>query len=102
MWFDGSPITVVLPTTLSPDVRWQVEQAWVILAWFVVQCLKPPGMVVSIWQEEQSSVVETWFGINVLSKGGLGKVPVTDAENVCPLWQLVQPEVMPAWLIVQF
>jgi hypothetical protein len=55
-------------------------------AWFIVQLVKPPGMVVLVWHNSQA-VVPTGIWV-----AGLAVTPALTP------WQLAQPVVMPVWL----
>ena len=94
IWVAGLPITTVVPTDAPV---WQVSQPVVMPLWFIVQVVKPPGVVVLVWQEMQSSEVVMWLAMLALFLGVVG----VDPENVCPLWQLEQFDVMPLWFMVQ-
>ncbi len=75
-----------MPTT-PPAPVWQVAQPDVIPEWLKVA---PAKVVKLLWQLTQSPVVAIWFdGFET------GVTPVKD----CPVWQVVQPEVMPVWFI---
>jgi hypothetical protein len=60
---------------------WQRPQFAVIPAWFI---RAPANVIVLLWQVSHGAVVTTWFG----------RFP----EAPTPLWHLMQPSMMPAWL----
>ena len=55
MWYDGLPITTVVPYVVPV---WQLAHPDVMPVWFIVQVTKPPGVTVLVWHVPQSSVVE--------------------------------------------
>ncbi len=73
--------TGVTPENLLP--LWQVAQPDAMPVWLIAV---PEKAAVLLWQVAQSAVVGTWFaGFDT------GVTPVKD----CPLWQVVQPDVIP-------
>jgi hypothetical protein len=79
-WFAG------LPTT-PPAPVWQVAQTEVMPEWLKVA---PAKLTKLLWQVTQSAEVAMWVeGFET------GVTP----EKLLPLWQVVQPEVIPVWFM---
>ena len=60
--------------------------------WFIVQLVKPPGLVVLVWHTSHATLVV------ICVPTGLPFTTVV--PTVAPVWQLAQLVVMPVWFIV--
>jgi hypothetical protein len=90
-WVDNFGFKKVTPIKAWP--LWQLVQPVMMPVWFIgVPGPNPPVLVLLVeWQVSHDELVGMWFtGLD------FGVTPV----KTWPLWQLVQPLIMPVWVII--